>query len=69
MYGLLIRTNGLEPLRVKFEDHVKKAGLAAVEKVIPAAGAVTEAGKAEVLVSLLTHMIWHFSRPGPEGLY
>lgn len=50
MYGLLIRTNGLEPLREKFEEHVKKAGLEAVEKVIPAAGAVTEGGKAETLV-------------------
>lgn len=52
MYGLLSRIpNGLEDLRNKFEQHVKKAGLAAVEKVLPAPGAVTEAGKAEVLVS------------------
>lgn len=52
MYALLSRiTNGLEDLRDKFEQHVKKAGLAAVEKVLPAPGAVTDAGKAEVLVS------------------
>ncbi|KAK4689012.1 cullin 1, partial [Tremellales sp. Uapishka_1] len=50
MYGLLMRIpNGLEPLRRKFEDHVKKAGLAAVEKVLPAPAAASEAGKAEVL--------------------
>jgi cullin 1 len=52
MYGLLLRiSNGLQPLRQKFEDHVRKAGLEAVQKVLPAPGAVTEAGKAEVLVS------------------
>lgn len=52
MYALLSRiTNGLEDLRDKFEQHVKKAGLAAVEKVLPAPGAVTEGGKAEILVS------------------
>lgn len=53
MYNLLSRiTSGLEPLRTKFEEHVKRAGLAAVQRVLPAPGAVTEAGKAEVLVSL-----------------
>lgn len=53
MYHLLFRIpNGLEPLRKKFEDHVKRAGLEAVQKVLPAPGAVSEAGKAEVLVSL-----------------
>jgi cullin 1 len=51
MYGLLMRIpNGLEPLRKKFEEHVKKAGLAAVQRVLPAPGAVNEAGKAESLV-------------------
>ncbi len=51
MYSLLHRIiGGLDPLRKKFEEHVKKAGLAAVEKVLPAPGAVSEAGKAEVLV-------------------
>jgi cullin 1 len=51
MYGLLSRIpNGLEPLRKRFEEHVKKAGMDAVEKVIPAKGAVNEAGKAELLV-------------------
>ena len=34
MYRLLARiTDGLEPLRTKFEAHVRKAGMAAVEKV------------------------------------
>jgi cullin 1 len=52
MYGLLSRiTNGLEDLRNKFEQHVKKAGIEAVKKILPAPGAVTEAGKPEVLVS------------------
>lgn len=50
MYGLLFRiTTGLAPLRKRFEEHVKKAGLAAVERVIPAPGAVNEAGRAETL--------------------
>jgi len=52
MYGLLSRIpNGLEDLRNKFEQHVKKAGIEAVKKILPAPGAVTEAGKPEVLVS------------------
>ncbi|BEJ10695.1 hypothetical protein CspHIS471_0101170 [Cutaneotrichosporon sp. HIS471] len=49
MYGLLLRVNALDLLRTKFEEHVKKAGLAAIERVIPAPGAVNEAGKPEVL--------------------
>lgn len=49
MYGLLLRVNGLDSLRNKFEEHVKKAGLAAIERVIPAPGAVNEAGKPEQL--------------------
>lgn len=52
MYGLLSRVlNGLDPLREKFGQHVRRAGRAAVEKVLPAPGAVNEAGKAESLVS------------------
>ncbi|KDQ62582.1 hypothetical protein JAAARDRAFT_30480 [Jaapia argillacea MUCL 33604] len=40
MYALLSRIQeGLEPLRKKFEEHVKKAGLAAVEKLAGAGGA------------------------------
>ena len=55
MYHLLYRIpNGLEPLRKKFENHVKRAGLEAVQKVLPAPGAVSEAGKAEILVSAAT---------------
>ncbi|KAF8908935.1 Cullin [Gymnopilus junonius] len=39
MYALLSRIpEGLEPLRKKFEEHVKKAGLAAVSKLIGEAG-------------------------------
>jgi cullin 1 len=50
MYGLLMRVGGgLDPLRKKFEEHVKKAGLAAVQRVLPTPGAVNEAGKAETL--------------------
>jgi cullin 1 len=39
MYSLLSRImDGLEPLRAKFETHVRKAGLAAVEKIQSAEG-------------------------------
>jgi len=42
MYALLARIpTGLEPLRKKFEEHVKKAGLAAVAKLM-GEGAATE---------------------------
>ncbi|EER36430.1 Cullin [Histoplasma capsulatum H143] len=41
MYRLLSRIkDGLDPLRNKFETHVRKAGLAAVEKVVPNGDAV-----------------------------
>ena len=44
MYALLSRIpEGLEPLRKKFEEHVKKAGLAAVSKLVGEAGANTDA--------------------------
>ncbi|KAI8978817.1 Cullin-domain-containing protein [Trametes punicea] len=40
MYSLLARIpEGLEPLRKKFEEHVKRAGLAAVEKLVGEGGA------------------------------
>jgi cullin 1 len=39
MYSLLSRIqDGLEPLRSKFEEHVKASGLNAVSKVIPEGG-------------------------------
>ena len=39
MYNLLSRIpDGLDPLRVKFETHVRKAGLQAVEKITAEAG-------------------------------
>lgn len=35
MYNLLFRIeNGLDPLRARFEGHVKKAGLDAVERIL-----------------------------------
>ncbi|WWC88344.1 uncharacterized protein L201_003254 [Kwoniella dendrophila CBS 6074] len=50
MYALLSRiVGGLDPLRERFGEHVKKAGQGAVEKVLPAPGATTETGKAETL--------------------
>ena len=43
MYGFLARNpNDLEPLRGKFEEHVKRAGLAAVSRLVGEANAVTE---------------------------
>jgi cullin 1 len=40
MYSLLARIpEGLEPLRKKFEEHVKKCGLAAVAKLVGEGGA------------------------------
>ncbi len=43
MYSLLSRIpEGLEPLRKKFEEHVKKAGLAAVSKLVGEAGETTD---------------------------
>ncbi|TFK40615.1 Cullin [Crucibulum laeve] len=43
MYALLSRIpEGLEPLRKKFEEHVKKAGLAAVSKLVGESSANTE---------------------------
>jgi cullin 1 len=49
MYTLLARIpEGLEPLRKKFEAHVKRAGLAAVEKLASGKGAAESAeGAAE----------------------
>jgi cullin 1 len=43
MYSLLSRIpEGLEPMRKKFEEHVKKAGLAAISKLVGEAGSSTE---------------------------
>ena len=43
MYALLARIpDGLEPLRNKFEEHVKKAGLAAVARLVGGGAAATE---------------------------
>jgi cullin 1 len=44
MYSLLSRIpEGLEPLRKKFEEHVKKAGLSAVSKLVGEGGANVDA--------------------------
>ncbi|SJL07353.1 probable SCF complex member Cullin 1 [Armillaria ostoyae] len=44
MYALLSRiSNGLEPLRKRFEDHVKKAGLDAVSRLVGEDGTTLEA--------------------------
>jgi len=43
MYALLARIpEGLEPLRKKFEEHVKRAGQAAISKLVGEGGANTE---------------------------
>ena len=48
MYTLLARIpEGLEPLRKKFEEHVKKAGLAAVAKLVGEGGASAAAESLE----------------------
>lgn len=54
MYTLLSRIpEGLEPLRKKFEEHVKKAGLAAVSKLVGEAGANIDALDPKVYVDAL----------------
>jgi cullin 1 len=51
MYGLLMRIpNGLEPLRKKFEEHVKLSGCAAVQKIMPTPVAGAESSKTESVV-------------------
>ena len=58
MYSLLMRIpTGLEPLRKKFEEHVKRSGLAAVLRVMPAPALTTEAGKQDILVSRLAFSV------------
>ncbi|KAH9851581.1 Cullin-domain-containing protein [Lenzites betulinus] len=48
MYALLARIpEGLEPLRKKFEEHVKRAGLAAVEKLVGEGAAGTAAAEVD----------------------
>lgn len=43
MYALLARIpEGLEPLRKKFEEHVKQAGLVAVSKLVGDGGAAVD---------------------------
>jgi len=44
MYTLLARIpEGLEPLRKKFEEHVKRAGMAAIEKLTSGKGSAVAA--------------------------
>ncbi|KAF8073803.1 Cullin [Lyophyllum atratum] len=54
MYALLSRIpEGLEPLRKKFEEHVKKAGQAAVSKLVGEAGANVDALEPKAYVDAL----------------
>ncbi|KAF5322714.1 hypothetical protein D9619_000259 [Psilocybe cf. subviscida] len=54
MYSLLSRiAEGLEPLRKRFEDHVKQAGLTAVSKLAGEAGANVEVDPKNYVDSLL----------------
>ncbi|QSS59474.1 Cullin [Histoplasma capsulatum] len=55
MYRLLSRIkDGLDPLRNKFETHVRKAGLAAVEKVVPNGDAVEPKVYIDALLQIMT---------------
>jgi len=41
MYSLLSRIpEGLDPLRTRFEEHVRKAGLSAIEKIADQGGEI-----------------------------
>jgi len=56
MYSLMSRIpEGLEPLRKRFEDHVKRAGLAAVEKIMGEGGVDALEPKAYVDALLDVH--------------
>ncbi|KAI0726430.1 Cullin-domain-containing protein [Fomitopsis betulina] len=56
MYALLARiTEGLEPLRKRFEEHVKRSGLAAVSKLVGQGGADAVDPKAYVDALLEVH--------------
>ena len=56
MYLLLSRIpSGLDPLRTRFEQHVKKAGLESVEKVVGQATDATVEPKAYVDALLAAH--------------
>ena len=55
MYGLLERIpDGLEPLRTKFEAHVRKAGLAAIDKVATDGEAMEPKTYVDALLSVHT---------------
>ncbi|OBZ68755.1 Cullin-1 [Grifola frondosa] len=54
MYALLARIpEGLEPLRKRFEEHVKKAGTSAVEKLVGQDGAAADALDSKAYVDAL----------------
>ncbi len=56
MYKLLSRiTDGLDPLRTKFEAHVRKAGLAAVEKVAAEGDSLDPKVYVDALLEVHTH--------------
>lgn len=59
LYGLLSKiTPGLDVVKQKFEAHVRKAGLASVEKIAPADGSVPD-GKVYVDALLDVHKTYH----------
>lgn len=56
MYKLLARIpDGLDPLRTKFEAHVKQCGLAAVEKAVPQAETAVAKPYIDALLEVHTH--------------
>jgi cullin 1 len=59
LYGLLCKiTPGLDVVKVKFEGHIRKAGLASVEKIAPPDGGVPD-GKVYVDALLDVHKTYH----------
>jgi cullin 1 len=67
MWDLLVRVpDGLEPLRQRFEEHVKKSGLDAVAKV--AQGTVNAEGKTEAMVRCFPHYCLRVRQLFMEGL-
>lgn len=61
MYNLLARIpDGLDPLRQKFETHVRKAGLAAVQKILPASSDTESKLEPKTYVDALLEIHTHY---------
>jgi cullin 1 len=59
LYGLLSKiTPGLDQVKIKFEAHIRKAGLASVEKIAPPDGGLPD-GKVYVDSLLDVHKTYH----------